>query len=64
MRTLVIDHPLVSIFLDNFETEILTTDILEPLMMVTAETWDMDKVDVEERLEIEACFQVSRHCVP
>jgi hypothetical protein len=60
----LIDHPLASIFLDNFETEILITYVHEPLLTVTAKTWNMDKVEVGERLEVEACYQFSDTSVP
>jgi hypothetical protein len=57
----LIDHPLAAIFLDNFDTEIFITYryVHEPLLTVTAKTWDMDEAEVGECLEIEACYQFS-----
>jgi hypothetical protein len=48
----LIDHPLAAIFLDNFDTEIFITYryVHEPLLTVTAKTWDMDNVEVGESL--------------
>jgi hypothetical protein len=39
--------------------KILITYVDEPLLTVTAKTWDMDKVEVGESLECEACYQFS-----